>query len=207
MDPLDGLNPEQRRAAEAVRGPVCILAGWLDADEGFGNPRSYFAWILVLEGLVLGVFAATDVFLFYVVFEAMLVPMYFLIGGFGGENRSKAAVKFLLYNLFGGLIMLAAVIGLVAGFLLGDALGAILALAGAILACLVISDLIAGASRREGSGGGALAFIVALAALVVVAAALLLPVLIVLAILALAWLGISRHRRAQRKHAGLRVLR
>jgi NADH-quinone oxidoreductase subunit M len=53
------------------------------------------------------------VLLFYVFFEAMLIPMYFLIGGFGtGENRSKAAVKFLLYNLFGGLIMLAAVIGL-----------------------------------------------------------------------------------------------
>ena len=53
-----------------------------------------------------------DVLLFYVFFEAMLIPMYFLIGGFGGEHRSKAAVKFLLYNLFGGLIMLAAVIGL-----------------------------------------------------------------------------------------------
>src|SRR6202043_720700 len=52
------------------------------------------------------------VLLFYVFFEAMLIPMYFLIGGFGGEQRSKAAMKFLLYNLFGGLIMLAAVIGL-----------------------------------------------------------------------------------------------
>ena len=56
---------------------------------------------------------ALDVLLFYVFFEAMLIPMYFLIGGFGGgANRSRAAVKFLLYNLFGGLIMLAAVIGL-----------------------------------------------------------------------------------------------
>jgi hypothetical protein len=107
----------------------------------------------------------------------------------------------------GRMTILAAVIGLVAGFLLDGALGAVLALAGAVLACLVISDLIAGASRREGSGGGALAFIAALAALIVVAIALLLPVLIVLVIIALAWLGISRHRRAQRKHAGLRVLR
>ena len=60
-------------------------------------------------------FLALDVLLFYVFFEAMLIPMYFLIGGFGtgsGEKRSSAAVKFLLYNLFGGLIMLAAVIGL-----------------------------------------------------------------------------------------------
>ncbi len=92
--------------------PVCILAGWLDADEGFGNPRSYFAWILVLEGLVLGVFAATDVFLFYVLFEAMLVPMYFLIGRYGGAHRQYAAVKFFLYSLAGGLLMLAALVGL-----------------------------------------------------------------------------------------------
>jgi len=107
----------------------------------------------------------------------------------------------------GRMTLLAATIGLVAGFLLGDALGALLGLAGAVLACLVISDLVAGAGRREGSGGGALAFIVALAALVVIAVSLLLPIAVVLAIVALAWLGISRHRRAQRKHAGLRVLR
>jgi hypothetical protein len=107
----------------------------------------------------------------------------------------------------GRMTLLAAAIGLVAGFLLDGPLGAVLALAGAVLACLVISDLVAGASRREGSGGGALAFIVALVALVVVAAALLLPVLVLLAIAALAWLGFSRHRRAQRKHAGLRILR
>lgn len=107
----------------------------------------------------------------------------------------------------GRMTILAAVIGLIAGFLLDGALGAVLALAGAVLACLVISDLIAGASRREGSGGGALAFIVALAALIVVGVSLVLPVLVVLVILALAWLGISRQRRAKRKHAGLRVLR
>jgi uncharacterized protein YqgC (DUF456 family) len=107
----------------------------------------------------------------------------------------------------GRMTLLAAVIGLIAGFLLGGALGAVLGLGGAVLACLVISDLIAGASRREGSGGGALAFIVALAALVVAAVSLLLPPAVLLVIAALAWLGISRHRRAQRKHAGLRVLR
>lgn len=107
----------------------------------------------------------------------------------------------------GRMTLLAAVIGLIVGFLLDGALGAVLGLAGAVLACLVISDLVAGASRREGSGGGALAFIVALVALVVVAVSLLLPLAVLLAVIALAWLGISRHRRAQRKHAGLRVLR
>ena len=62
--------------------------------------------------MMIGVFAATDVFLFYVFFEAMLVPVYFLIGGYGTGERSKAAVKFLLYSLFGGLLMLASIIGL-----------------------------------------------------------------------------------------------
>jgi hypothetical protein len=107
----------------------------------------------------------------------------------------------------GRMTLLAAVIALVAGFLLDGPFAAVVALVGAVLACLVISDLIAGASRREGSGGGALAFLVALAALVAVALALLVPVLVALLVIALAWLGISRHRRAQRKHAGLRVLR
>jgi hypothetical protein len=107
----------------------------------------------------------------------------------------------------GRMTILAAVIGLVVGFLLDGALGALLAAAGAVLGCIVISDVVSGASRREGSGAGALAFFVALMALIVVAAALLLAPLVLLVIVAFAWLGISRHRRAQRKHAGLRVLR
>ena len=97
-------------ALAAVLSAVCILASWQDADQR--RPQTYFALLLATEGLVLGAFAATDVFLFYVLFEAMLVPMYFLIGISGGKQRSYAAAKFLIYNLFGGLIMLAAVIGL-----------------------------------------------------------------------------------------------
>jgi len=107
----------------------------------------------------------------------------------------------------GRMTLLAAVIGFVVGFLLEGIVGAVLGLAGAALACIVISDIVYGASRREGSGGGALAFIVSLAALVVIAIALLLEPLVVIVVLALIWLGITRHRRAQRKHAGLRVLR
>ncbi|MGW3010336.1 NADH-quinone oxidoreductase subunit M [Streptomyces sp. NPDC001219] len=113
--------------------PFIILAGWHDADpleEAEPNRRwrptqGFFALILAVEAMVVLSFEATDVFLFYIFFEAMLIPMYFLIGGFGdraggdGEEqaasrRSYAAVKFLLYNLAGGLIMLAAVIGLYA---------------------------------------------------------------------------------------------
>jgi NADH-quinone oxidoreductase subunit M len=62
--------------------------------------------------MMIGVFAATDLFLFYVFFEAMLIPVYFLIGGYGTGSRSAAAIKFLLYSLFGGLLMLASIIGI-----------------------------------------------------------------------------------------------
>jgi hypothetical protein len=107
----------------------------------------------------------------------------------------------------GRMTLLAAVIGLIAGFLIDGPLGAVLAMVGAVAACLVISDLVFGASRREGAGGGALGFFVALGAVVDVAISLLVPVVVIVVVAALAWLGISRHRRAQRKHAGLRVLR
>ncbi|WP_149183097.1 NADH-quinone oxidoreductase subunit M [Streptomyces sp. TRM49041] len=124
-------------ALTALLIPFVILAGWHDADplavsdSGSAEGRSkrwrptqgFFALILMVEAMVILSFEATDVFLFYILFEAMLIPMYFLIGGFGDRahagtdekaaaQRSYAAVKFLLYNLVGGLIMLAAVIGL-----------------------------------------------------------------------------------------------
>jgi NADH-quinone oxidoreductase subunit M len=105
----------------AILMPVVILAAWNDADsetlQDGESPRkrsvkTYFALMLVLETMMIGVFAATDVFLFYVFFEAMLIPMYFLIGSFGVGQRQYAAVKFLLYSLLGGLLMLVAVIAL-----------------------------------------------------------------------------------------------
>ena len=96
----------------AILTPVVILASWRDGDTGRWGPHAFFAWMLALEGLAIGVFVATDVFLFYVLFEATLFPIYFLIGGYGGARRSYAAVKFLLFSLFGGLVMLASVVGL-----------------------------------------------------------------------------------------------
>jgi NADH-quinone oxidoreductase subunit M len=98
----------------AVLMPVVILASWHDADgpEITRSPKTYFALMLALDTMMIGVFAATDVFLFYVFFEAMLVPMYFMIGSFGVGPRQYAAVKFLLYSLLGGLLMLVAVIAL-----------------------------------------------------------------------------------------------
>ena len=97
----------------AILVPICLLAAWNDlpADQAHREPH-YFALMLVLETFMIGVFAATDVFLFYVFFEAMLIPVYFLIGQFGGPRRQYAAMKFLLFSLAGGLIMLAAVIAL-----------------------------------------------------------------------------------------------
>ncbi len=99
--------------------PLLLLAGWDDAgaDDGTGRGKrvhQYAALFLAVESMVLVSFVATDILLFYVFFEAMLIPMYFLIGGFGGVHRVRAAVKFLLYNLAGGLIMLAAVVGVYA---------------------------------------------------------------------------------------------
>jgi NADH-quinone oxidoreductase subunit M len=92
--------------------PVVVIAGWNESEGGRWSAKTYYSLILVLETMMIGVFASTDVFLFYVFFEAMLVPVYFLIGGFGSGERAAAAVKFLLYSLFGGLLMLASIVGI-----------------------------------------------------------------------------------------------
>jgi NADH-quinone oxidoreductase subunit M len=97
-------------ALSAVLVPICILAAWNEVTDE--RAASFYGLVLVLETFMIGVFAARDVFLFYVFFEAMLIPVYFLIGQFGGAQRRYAAVKFLLYSLLGGLIMLVAVIAL-----------------------------------------------------------------------------------------------
>ena len=113
----------------------------------------------------------------------------------------------------GRMTILAGVIGLVLGALLAGAAdvdtlaGAVFAAIAAVFACIVVSDVVGGAGRREGSGSSALAFLVSLAALVVLAIAILVKPAVLLVVAALLWLGLSRRRRAQRKHAGLRVLR
>lgn len=91
---------------------VVLIAGWKESEGHRGSVRQYVVLTLVTEAMMIGVFAATDVFLFYVFFEAILIPMYILIGRFGGPRASYAAVKFLLYSLVGGLLMLVSLIGL-----------------------------------------------------------------------------------------------
>ena len=95
-----------------VLTPIVLLASWNESEGGRWSAKTFYLLILVLETMMIGVFAATDVFLFYVIFEAMLIPVYFLIGGYGSGNRAAAAVKFLIYSLVGGLLMLASIIGI-----------------------------------------------------------------------------------------------
>jgi NADH-quinone oxidoreductase subunit M len=75
--------------------------------------RGFYALLLVLTSGMIGVFVALDLFLFYVMWEVMLIPMYFIIGVWGGENRLYAAIKFFIYTMFGSLLMLVAILGLV----------------------------------------------------------------------------------------------
>jgi NADH-quinone oxidoreductase subunit M len=98
-------------AVIALLIPVVIGAGWTDKLPAERTAGGFLSLILLQEAITVGVFAATDVFLFYVLFEIMLIPMYFLIGSYGGARRQYAAVKFFLYSFLGGLIMLASAIG------------------------------------------------------------------------------------------------
>jgi NADH-quinone oxidoreductase subunit M len=86
---------------------LVVVAGWVVIEK---QPAQYFAAFLIMSGLINGAFAAADGILFYVFFEAMLIPMYLIIGIWGGPNRLYAAIKFFLYTLLGSLLMLVALI-------------------------------------------------------------------------------------------------
>ena len=86
--------------------PIAILASWSVRDK----IKEYLFFMLILETGMLGAFVALDLFLFYVFWEVMLIPMYFLIGVWGGPRRIYAAVKFVLYTMAGSLLMLVAII-------------------------------------------------------------------------------------------------
>jgi len=87
--------------------PLVVIAGW---DSIKTRPAQYFAAFLILEGLMIGVFSALDGVLFYVMWEAMLVPMFLIIGVWGGERRIYATIKFFLYTFLGSVLMLVAFI-------------------------------------------------------------------------------------------------
>ena len=89
--------------------PLALLSSWESVHK---KVKEFAAFVLLLEGAMLGVFVSLDLFLFYVFWDAMLVPMYFLIGVWGYERRIYAAVKFILYTMAGSVLMLIAIVGL-----------------------------------------------------------------------------------------------
>jgi len=112
---VDGLNL-LLALLTTLLGPIVVLSSWTYIGR---QVRGYYALMLLLQTGVLGVFLSFDLFLFYVFFEITLIPMYFVIGIWGGEERVYAAVKFVVYTLVGSLLMLVGVIWL--GFAAGDA--------------------------------------------------------------------------------------
>src|SRR4026208_314429 len=88
-------------------GAIAALSSW---DYIQKREKEYYVLLLLLQTAVIGVFASMDLFLFYLFFEVSLVPMYFLIGIWGGENRLYAAIKFFLYTLVGSVVMLLGVL-------------------------------------------------------------------------------------------------
>lgn len=97
-------------------GPIVVLSSWTYIDR---QRKGYYTLLLILQTGVTGVFCAFDVFLFYIFFELTLIPMYFIIGIWGGERRIYAAVKFVLFTLVGSLLMLVGILYL--GYVAGDA--------------------------------------------------------------------------------------
>src|SRR3989475_10806279 len=89
--------------------PVAMLASWKSIEQ---RVRGFFVSLLVLETGMIGVFVSLDLFLFFLFWEAMLIPMYFLIGIWGHERRIYAALKFVLYTMFGSILMLVAILWL-----------------------------------------------------------------------------------------------
>src|SRR3989441_11762741 len=90
-------------------GFLSVLSSWSAIEE---RVKEYYAFFLLLQAGMLGVFVSLDFFLFYVFWEVMLVPMYFIIGVWGGPRKLYAAIKFFLYTLFGSVLMLLGILAL-----------------------------------------------------------------------------------------------
>jgi NADH-quinone oxidoreductase subunit M len=96
-------------ALTAFTTPLVVIAAWTTIES---RAAQYFAAFLVMEGLMIGVFSAADALLFYVFWEAMLIPMFLIIGIWGGQRRVYATIKFFLYTFLGSVLMLVALIWL-----------------------------------------------------------------------------------------------
>ncbi len=89
--------------------PICVIASWQSITE---RVKEYMISFLILETIMIGMFAALDLIVFYIFFEAVLIPMYLIIGVWGGPNRVYAAIKFFLYTLLGSVLMLLAMLAM-----------------------------------------------------------------------------------------------
>src|SRR3954471_19635672 len=89
--------------------PLALLSSWESVHK---KTRTFCMFVLLLESAMIGVFVSLDLFLFYVFWDAMLIPMYFLIGIWGYDRRIYAAVKFIIYTMAGSVLMLLAILGL-----------------------------------------------------------------------------------------------
>src|SRR5918996_3746606 len=107
---LDGLSVPLV-ALTLLITPLCIIYSWNHFPEP-RNPKAFLILLLVLHTGMLGTFVAQDLILFFVFFEVVLLPMYFLIGVWGGDNRQYASLKFFLYTMFGSALMLVAFVAL-----------------------------------------------------------------------------------------------
>jgi len=146
----DALHIKYHVGVDGLSGMLIFLTGLLAVCAGISslkikeNVKGYWAMFLLLHVGVLGTFAALDMFLFYVFWEIMLLPMYFLIGIWGGPRRIYAAIKFFLYTLTGSILLLAGI--LVVYFTLGKD-------AGFTGNALSIPDITAYAAAMQGKGG------------------------------------------------------
>ncbi len=113
---IPSLNIQYLLGVDGISVPMLFLTGLLSTISLLASfniekrVKEYFAFFLLLESGMMGVFCALDFFLFYVFWEVMLVPMYFLIGVWGGPRKEYAAIKFFLYTLFGSIFMLVAIL-------------------------------------------------------------------------------------------------
>jgi NADH-quinone oxidoreductase subunit M len=112
---LDGISMPLL-ALTALVVPLCVIYSWNHLPDP-GNPKAFFILLLILETGMVGSFVAQDLILFFVFFEVVLLPMYFMIGVWGGEQRQYAAIKFFLYTLFGSALM---IISFLAVYFLAD---------------------------------------------------------------------------------------
>ncbi|HYH55551.1 MAG TPA: proton-conducting transporter membrane subunit, partial [Anseongella sp.] len=104
---VDGLS-----APLLILSALVMVAAAISSWEIKDNLKGYFSLFLLMDAAIMGVFCALDFFLFYVFYELMLLPLYFLIGMWGGPRREYAALKFFLYTLFGSVFMLLVIVGL-----------------------------------------------------------------------------------------------